>query len=163
MKFRLNSFIIFIFALTASVSLVSGQVSKEGTPYSFTHSVRNDFEVVTMPDEVDVDILLLEDELAGKDVPLRFGYPFFVEYDMENSGSWETTEDGGKLWRLAIISHGAYSINIVYDDFWLPSGGEFYVYNADQSRVIGAFTDLNNKETGVFATAPVAGDQIILE
>ena len=84
MKFRLNSFIIFIFALTASVSLVSGQVSKEGTPYSFTHSVRNDFEVVTMPDEVDVDILLIEDELAEKDVPLRFGYPFFV---------WENTKD----------------------------------------------------------------------
>ena len=163
MNFRLNRLLIIMVGVGVSNSIVSGQVSKEGTPYSFKHSVRSDYETVTMPEEVDVDFLLMEDEIAGKDDPLRFGYPFYVEYNLENSGSWETTEDGGKIWRLGIISEGAYSINIVYDDYWIPPGGELYIYNLDHSRVIGAFTENNNKETDIFATAPVAGDHIVLE
>ena len=118
MNFRLNRLLIIMIGVGVSNSIVSGQVSKEGTPYSFKHSVRSDYETVTMPEEVDVNFLLMEDKIASKDDPLRFGYPFYVEYNLENSGSWETTEDGGKIWRLGIISGGAYSINIVYDDYW---------------------------------------------
>ena len=136
MNFRLNRLLIIMIGVGVSNSIESGQVSKEGTPYSFKYSVRSDYETVTMPEEVDVDFLLMEDKIAGKDDPLRFGYPFYVEYNLENSGSWETTEDGGKIWRLGIISEGAYSINIVYDDYWIPPGGELYIYNLDYFYIL---------------------------
>ena len=154
---------IIIYCAIIVLSALNAQVSVDGTPYSFKYNVRADVSVEVIPDEVDVDALLFEDEVAGKDVPFRFGHPFDVNLNLENSGEWETTENGGRVWRLGIESTGAYSINLIYDDFWLPEGGKFYVYNADNTQIIGAFSTLNNKEDSIFATAPVAGDHIILE
>ncbi|MDP6684659.1 MAG: T9SS C-terminal target domain-containing protein, partial [Candidatus Marinimicrobia bacterium] len=112
---------------------------------------------------IDIQALLEEDQEAGKDVPFRFGYGIEVDFDLGSSGTWEELENGDRVWRLAIKSPNAYSINIVYDDFYLPDGGEFYVYSADKNYIIGAFTEGNNKEDGVFATQPVPGDHVILE
>ena len=154
---------IISYCIIIGLSVLNAQVSVDGTPYSFKYNVRADVTTDAMPDEVDIDALLFEDEVSGKEVPFRFGHPFDVNLNLENSGEWETTDDGGRVWRLGIESNGAYSINLIYDDFWLPEGGKFYVYNADKSQIIGAFTELNNKEDGIFATAPVAGDHIILE
>ncbi len=113
---------------------------------------------------VDVPSLLAEDAAEeSKGVPFRFGYPFEVSYDLVNAGTWETLPDGGRLWRLAISSPGAYSINLVYRDFRLPPGARFFIYNEDRSMVIGAFTRDNNKEHGRFATGLVKGDKCILE
>src|SRR5437016_1422905 len=75
----------------------------------------------------------------------RFGYPNFVTYSLTNSGTWETLPDGSKLWRLGISSPGALSINLTYNDFWLPDGAEFYIYNPQKTYLLGAYSSLNNK------------------
>ena len=102
-----------------------------------------------------------EEEKLG--VPMRFGYPFDVNYNLMNSGSWETLDDGGRLWRLKIECPGAYSINLVYERFRLPEGARLYLYSEDQSMVIGAFSSQNNKPYDRFSTAPVKGEVCILE
>ena len=115
-------------------------------------------------DPIDLPILLAEDEIDKKfGTPLRFGFPFDVNYDLENSGNWETLQSGDRLWRLRIECPGAYSINLLYDDFHLPKGARFYIYSEDRSMVIGAFTSQNNKPEREFSTAPVKGDVCILE
>ena len=115
--------------------------------------------------EVDVPALLLEDslEMAHKDVPLRFGFGFDVDYSLNNSGVWDSLPDGSRIWQLRIESPGAYSINLMYDQYDLPEGAELFIYNEDHSMVIGAFTSLNNKQNGMFSTQPVKGDVSILE
>ncbi len=138
------------------------QISTGGKPISFSKSARAMVQSVTMP-EVDVSAYLAEDQRDGKEVPFRFGAPIDVNYDLNNSGTWETLADGSKLWRLNIISQGAFSLNLLYDEFWLPEGGQLFLYNADRSSVIGAFTSANNKENREFSTAPTKGDQVTLE
>lgn len=95
--------------------------------------------------------------------PLKFAHQFTVNYTPENSGNWEVLEDGTKVWRLVISSPGAYTINLIFDRYKLPEGAMLFIYNADMSDVIGAFTSANNKEYGILATAPVSGDEIIIE
>ncbi|MFQ6008954.1 MAG: trypsin-like peptidase domain-containing protein, partial [Candidatus Zixiibacteriota bacterium] len=152
----------FIVCITLTTTLVA-QVSMGGTPISFTRTTRADIHTVTMP-PVDVAALLAEDSIEqSKGVPYRFGYPFEVSYNLNNSGTWEVLSDGGRLWRLRIECPGAYSINLIYDSFWLPEGAKFYIYNENRSQIIGAFTHRNNKEHGQFATALVKGDVSILE
>lgn len=129
---------------------------------SFTKVARGNVQTITMP-TVDVAAYLAEDLKEGKDVPFRFGAPIDVDYDLNNSGTWETLGDGTRLWRLKIISKGAYSLNLLYDQFWLPKGGKLFLYNSDRSSVIGAFTSSNNKEYQEFATAPTKGDEVTLE
>ena len=94
---------------------------------------------------------------------LKFAHQFTVNYTPENSGVWSTLDDGTKIWRILISSMGAYSINLIFDRYNLAEGCKLFVYNTDMSDVKGAFTSLNNQPSGVLATAPVIGDEIIVE
>ena len=142
---------------------VSAQVSTGGIPPSFEMTTKASVPSIATGD-VDVQKLLAEDEEDAKlGIPFRFGFPFDVHYDLTNSGIWEKLDDGTSLWRLRIECPGAYSTNLIYDDFFLPPGAKLYLYNDDHSMVNGAFTSQNNKETGEFATAPVKGSACTLE
>ncbi|MFH2056447.1 MAG: trypsin-like peptidase domain-containing protein [bacterium] len=151
--------------LLLSGGTAKAQLSKGGTPPSFEKALAPQFSSVIMP-PVDVDALLAEDAEMSKDEPFRFGYGFEVNYSLSNSGTWTELSDGGRVWRLRIESPGAYSINLIYDKYRIPAGAELFVYNeerGDKAMVIGAFTSANNKEHEEFATAPVAGDRIVVE
>ena len=139
------------------------QLSTGGQPHSFAVQAQSSVPSVVMAD-VDVAKLLAEDEQEEKlGVPMRFGFPFDVNYNLLNSGVWETMSDGWKVWRFRIEAPGAKSINLLYDNFWLPEGAKFYLYSEDQQMTIGAYTAQNNKEHGEFATSPVKGEVTILE
>ncbi|NCS87585.1 MAG: hypothetical protein CO127_06240 [Ignavibacteria bacterium CG_4_9_14_3_um_filter_36_18] len=139
------------------------QISEGGIPYSFNANINQQVERVTMP-AVNVAALLAEDEIEqSKGLPYRFGFPMDVNYNLNNSGTWTNLPGGAKLWRLNIFSSGATTINLIYNDFWLPQGSKFYIYNQNQSEVIGAFTTRNNNENGQFATGLVRGESVILE
>jgi len=140
-----------------------GQVSQGGLPVSFQKlSLSSIPTVETGP--VDVQALLAEDEIEHEQgLPFRFGAPFDVNYNSDNSGTWDDLPDGGRLWRLRIESPGAYSINLLYDYFYMPPGGRMFLYSEDRQMVLGAFTEANNKDQGQFATAPVKGDVTIVE
>ncbi len=144
------------------ISGATAQISYGGTPYSFSHSLRADVQIITMP-EVDVDILLAEDALADKNAPFRVGYEILTDISVDNAGTWQVTEDGGILWRLEISSPGAMSLSLSFSDFYIPEGGQLFVYNSDLSTVLGAYTHQNNREYRKFAIHPLAGDRIVLE
>jgi len=157
---------LFIYVLVASLLIASAsyaQLSVEGTPQSFVQSSKSLFDAQIM-NTVDVKAYLAEDEIEEQEgLPFRFGAPFDVIYSLKNSGEWEKLPDGSAIWRLRIISEGAYSINLIYDNFYLPPGAELFVYSEDREMVTGAFTEINNKKSGLFATAPVKGDDITIE
>ncbi|MBL0062753.1 MAG: trypsin-like peptidase domain-containing protein [bacterium] len=107
--------------------------------------------------------LMAEDEAEGKDVPLRFAAELPVNLNLKNSGVWETLPNGDRLWRLRIASQNANTIGLVYDQWFIPKGGQLFIYNDDRSQVIGAFTSFNNWENGNNITQPVKGSAITLE
>ncbi len=154
--------LVIVMVIFYYFSCVYAQISQGGKPYSFTHQLSSSIAIKEMP-SVDVTTLLHEDSVASKDAPYRFGYSFNVSYNLLNSGTWVKLNDGSKLWRLKIFSQGAYSINLIYDKFWLPEGARFFIYNNDRNMIIGAYTSRNNKPNGKFATELVKGEQIILE
>jgi len=158
---------LFIILLLSAVSITSyGQISQGGYPFSFQNSsfVKSDLAVKQMP-AVDLNRLMAEDLVndLDKEIPWRFGENFYVAYNPDNSGSWDILPGGDKLWRLGIRCPGAYTINLTFDDYHLPPGATLFVYNADKSQVIGAFTEENNQEDHVFATTLVKGDEITIE
>ncbi|MCC6961853.1 MAG: trypsin-like peptidase domain-containing protein, partial [candidate division Zixibacteria bacterium] len=157
--------ILPLFALLCFVLAgnAAAQISEGGTPPSFDKALRGDVPRLLMG-SVDVPALLAEDAAeAGKDVPFRFGYPFDVNYSLDNSGVWEDLPDGGRVWRITFASPGAYSINLIFSRYRLPEGAKLFVYNRDRTDLIGAFTARNNKPHGEMATAPVRGDEITVE
>lgn len=160
---------LFFLVCIFSCHLLSAQISQRGTPKSFYYTN------LTIPSEeiplqninsnfIDVNELEIEDlkdEING--LPPRFAIPLDVQLNLKNSGIWNKLPNGDRLWRLKIISHKALSINLLYDDFFIPKGGELYIYDESKKQVIGAFTDRNNKPDNKFASGLVYGDTITLE
>jgi hypothetical protein len=142
---------------------VLAQLSVHGTPLGSSFEQIDGMEVKEHLMVNQQAYLTQAEEQEKQGQPLQFAYQFTVNYTPENSGSWEIQEDGTKVWRVLISSPGAYSINLIFDRYNLPEGASLFIYNIDMSAVIGAFTSINNKKSGVLATAPVAGDEIIVE
>lgn len=140
------------------------QLSEGGIPYSFQNTILSTAPSLQMS-AVDVEAFLAEDEIEQqtKNVPFRFGAPLDVELTLKNSGEWINLPNGDKLWRLRIYSQGAHTLNLLYNDYWLPEGAKLFLYNDDKTDVIGAFTHRNNKEHGEFATGITKGDAVTLE
>lgn len=143
---------------------LQAQISIGGEPYSFNHpSIKAEIPTAKMP-KIDLAALKAEDALneSNKQV-YRFGKSIEVSLNLDNSGVWQTLPNGDKLWRLQIHSKDAKSINLIYSDFYLPKGGKLFLYNANRSEVLGAFTSKNNKSYRKFSTSLLKGDKTILE
>jgi lysyl endopeptidase len=149
------------------ISEIAAQLNQGGTPVSFTYTDKaklSDVPFMTMP-FVDVEALRREDVYNDqlKDQPWRFGQDLFVSYNPENSGTWDMLKDRSRIWRLGIASPGALSINMTFDRFKLPEGATLFVYSADHSMILGAFTSLNNQADGYFATELIEDESVIIE
>ena len=166
---------ILILSLFISCSLLNGfsQLSNRKMPKSFskikpvisTKVHNNKKQILAVGDLEKLRLQDLEDDANG--VPPRFGNKIEVDFNTQNSGEWIIQDNGDKIWRLEIQSEGAKSLNLIYDEFWLPDGGELHIYNTTKSHIIGAFTSKNNKGTKEkpkrFATGLVYGSSIIVE
>lgn len=90
-----------------------------------------------------------------------------VNLNSDNNGNWEKTSTGFNLWRLTIYVKNAHSLDFVFDKFWLPPKGKFFIYNSDTKESIGAITSKflqgNKKQPSNFSTGIVLGDKITLE
>lgn len=105
---------------------------------------------------------LIEEDEVNKSLPPRFGIHIKVDFDLNNSGLWEETSNG-RIWKLEIQSSGAFSLNLMFDDFHLSKGSELYVYNGEQTMLYGPVTSDHNNDSKKFATNIIKGNSIILE
>lgn len=123
---------------------------------------KTNIDIVTMP-TFDIEKLIAEDERSRiLDLPFRFGYAFDVNYNMQNSGTWNEIEEG-RVWSLKIVSSGAYSINLDYDKFYLPENSQLYIYNEQKSVLQGPIESASNTNDGKYSSDLVEGSSIILE
>ncbi len=153
--YRLLSIIVILLVIQIQVK---AQLSKRAFPIHSESLISQEIDVKTL-----VYDGLKNSEEYHKGRALQFAHQFNVNYTPENSGNWFTLKDGTRVWKLKISSPGAYSINLIFDRYVLPEGASLIIYNADESDVIGAFTSLNNKASGLLATSPVSGDEVIVE
>jgi V8-like Glu-specific endopeptidase len=159
--------VIKYFQLTLTISAIFisnrtfSQISIGGIPPSFSNYSLSDFVATRTMPIVDLTSTIEED---SEDKPFRFGYAIDVDINLKNAGTLNVLSNGDKLWRLKIHSAGAFSINLIYDQFWLPEGSQFFVYNETGDMILGAFTsNVSNNEYNQFATDLVKGNTIILE
>ena len=91
---------------------------------------------------------------CGVKIPLHLNF-FDVaqKIDINNSS----------VYVLKIVCPYAHAMNIYSDNFYIPKGGQLYIWNPDKTKCIGAFTFANNTDEGYFATDYVTGDTLILE
>ncbi len=142
---------------------LQAQISYGGLPYSFEHTLENAPEEIHLT-PIDAQKFLNEDlERDRRGEFYRTGIAIPVEMNSEIQGTWESLPNGDRLWRLTLGSRGAVALGVYFTNLWIPEGGELYLYNADKTKILGAYTYLNNAASGIFSTEPIPGDLISIE
>jgi hypothetical protein len=71
--------------------------------------------------------------------------------------------NGTKIWRAGFHVENAVAINLIFQPYRLNKGVRIFLYDPEQQTVLGAFTDHNNKQGGIMATAHIPGETLIVE
>lgn len=142
------------------------QLIDMGNPVSFTAPVLSSesLPLNEMP-SFDLNLMLLEDSINNynKIGPWRFGKNFDVNFSLENSGTWDILSNGDRIWRLRLASPGAMSMNVIFDNFYLPEGSRLIMYSVDHSHIVGSYTSILNNPSGIIGSELVLGDDVIIE
>ncbi len=156
---------LFLLTLLMTVFLMSVTVYAQdelgGSPFSFSaKKLSMNVPQMHLP-SVDHAALVAEDEINGKNRPLRISVHQPLYYTMENSGRLDILSDGSKLWRLNIKSPNAYAVYLLFSTFEIPEGAELFVYTPDQKHVRGKYTE--KKEGEEFIVLDLPGDEVVVE
>ena len=150
------------------LTVAHGQVQVDGRfpPPSFNKAQLSPRSIVSLPSMNNFALLQAAkaEELVHPG-PFKFGEAAPLKLDMAaGDGEWiSDKQHRRRIWRAMVKSPAAVSISILFSEFYLPPDSEFYIVGKNGER-LGAFTgSINNKEDGKFATAPIAGDTVILE
>ncbi len=142
----------------------TSQVTNQGTPLSWkVLNNQNDIQTKSLP-SFDLDQIKAEDAVNDYkfDKPWRFGFMHSVDFGFED-GQWTTLQNGDRIWRLAVESKDALSLNFIFDEFSIPEGSSVYLYNDDRSDLLGAYTSTQNQESGILGTWIVKGEKVWIE
>ena len=142
----------------------TSQITNEGTPLSWKSSNDHDqLQTKSLP-SFDLEQVKAEDALNDYkfDRPWRFGFMHSVDFGFED-GHWTTLKNGDRIWRLAVESKDALSMNFIFDEFSIPEGSSVYLYNEDRSDLLGAYTSIQNQESGILGTWIVKGEKVWIE
>jgi len=77
-----------------------------------------------------------------------------------SAGAWETTPDGGRVWRMAIRSPGSEGVRVEFRNF---SAGSGKVWLHDGSQVAGPYSGRGLFDDGHFWSATVFSESVTVE
>ncbi|MGE4289211.1 MAG: T9SS type A sorting domain-containing protein [Salinivirgaceae bacterium] len=142
---------------------VNGQISKNGTPYSWLNpQLIQQPEVVRLPGVQAIPTAtIVESRLkSGSSV---FAHLFPVNKGLWNAGVWTDLPNGDRVWQLSLESDGALGFTVNFSRYLLPEGATVFIFNAERTQVLGAFTSANNKPWQGLAVQPISGNSITIE
>lgn len=158
---------VFLFlVLCLIIPKAYAQISEGGLPPSFNHpsALRSELSVTQIPVNFSVEDLKAVDAWqTSQGQPMRIAKIIPTDLDINRAGDWQTLPDGTRIWQLRLQAQGAIALTLYYSDFHIPDGGKLFIYNANKSQVLGAYTGRTNPPTKEYATQFVAGDDLILE
>lgn len=114
--------------------------------------------------DIDLDSILLADlEREAGNYPYRIAVLKPVDIDPDQVGQWISVPGRGRLWHLTLNAEGARALSPYFDVFYIPAGGELYLYSDPASRILGAYTAANNPTDHAFAAEFITGSSITFE
>jgi lysyl endopeptidase len=151
----------FIFLLGSYA--LHGQVEFPGKPLGINSHLKAASVIYTLPppDPLEIDALR-ESNRDNIAKPLSFAIVRQVNLSPEAHGSW-SQEGDLRVWRVHLISPGAYSLGAIFNIYKLQPGVKVFVYDPGQARVKGAFTSGNNKSSGVLPVGHIPGQEVVIE
>ena len=163
-----NCQLLCIVVFWAMQTTALAQISEGGIPpsFQFPTALRSQTASVQIPVTFNASELIRMDNerQAVQGSPLLVCATLIeVNYNPSNAGYWRRLPDGNTIWQLHLQAKDAIALMVYYADFYIPEGGKLFIYNADKSQILGAYTQNTYPAGGRFATEFVAGDDLTLE
>jgi hypothetical protein len=159
--------IIILFNLVFCICLIHGQIRttffQNGNALNQIKHSAEKYKVSKIKQFPPFDVQKFIDEdkqNRGLDIPFRFGKGFDTNITLSD-GEWQPLENG-RLWLMEFQSKGAYSINFVFDNFYLPDSAELYITNKRGTMLYGPVTYKQNTKNGYFLTDLIVSDDVII-
>lgn len=155
-------FFFFLFLLTL-VSLA--QELNSDIPVSWELDIITRVNPIVLP-PLDLEAIHAEDSIndLDKTQPWRYGITRPVQINLNEVGVWTELPNGrGKIWQVPIKSTDAINVSVNFSDFYMPSGGRFYLFNEERTETSKVYTSENNRPNNLLGSWFVKGDVIWLE
>ncbi len=163
-----------LFAIFCIAAYSNAQITTKEQPYGMLMKKNSLVKDIQVQKEMKTVTAAQKARIAQEDLiydaqpgPERYAFDIPVNYNLENSGTWQNMPDGGRLWRLKVEMKDALSTNAYYDQFWLPEGAKFFVYSEETGQSIGAITsefiEGSWEKPIQFATALIYGENVVFE
>jgi PKD repeat protein len=152
-KTLLSFFLVFLYSISFA------QISLPGTPVS--KHIKRLQSVPVVPLLPVKAMPKIPAKTPEQPQTLFAGYTVSVPDSVMNKGIWQKSSNGIYVWRVGIHLTGAHALNLYFRNVQLAHGDRLFIYNADRSKILGAFSDQNNGR--FLATGMIPGSSIIVE
>jgi lysyl endopeptidase len=155
---------LILILLSLYIPYIKSQIQYQGKPLKFFYPGSKTIPVIdlTVREKSKAVRPDSEDQLSRLK-PDEFAQVVDVNYDYCNYGVWDTLESGMKIWRLGFFSEGAYSINVIFNEYEIVYGVKVFIFDSEQKHILGALTYKNNKPGRILPTTPIPGNVIYIE
>ena len=92
-----------------------------------------------------------------------FGKEFNVSIDVLELAEKTVLPSGDILYQYGIECKNALSINLQFDQFYLPEGATLYLVDPIHRKFDGAYTHFNNNKASMLGTEILKSDKVIIE
>ena len=161
--FKLKNNLVLTAILFAS--MLFAQQGDGGNPNGFSYVLKKNKDIdVKHFSQPDINRLRAEDRINDslRTGPWRFGFNHETSLDLNNAGTWFTTNSGDQIWIMKIVADQAKTINLTFENTRIPQGAQLYVYNQDKSFILGEFNQ-NHIYEGQLGTELVPGEVVYVE
>lgn len=157
--------IILMIAVLLTANFTFAQLSTGSKPRSFSQSeIYSSLSAQLNVPEPSLTKAIAEDAINDTSFykPRHFGLVLRVGEDFFAKAQ-KFSVSGGELYLLKIKAPNAQALNLYSSNFYMPEGTELHLYNANHTKVIGAFSSANNRKDGSFASEFIYGDEMYME
>lgn len=141
------------------------QIVDFGLPQTVRGKINKTKVFAQMP-AVDAVAQITQDEqnrINGIDKIYRFGVEHAVNTNILTEASKQTLPNGDVVYQYGIYCPNAVSINLIFNQFELPTGAKLYLVANDGKSYSGAYTSLNNNVNKIIGTELVYDEKAIIE
>jgi len=161
MRHLLKYLMILILLLVAQSTLA--QLSRGGEPVK-TDRLKSSFQWINLDDNRAVELMLEDQADAIRGIKnRRIAREIPVSLNPERDGTWEGMPDGTRVWRLGIRANGARALGIIFNRYFLEEGARLFLYDPMKKKVLGAYTQLNNKSTAMLPVSYLPGEELVIQ
>lgn len=155
----LSQLLILLIALNG----LNAQIEAPGKALGINRHLKAASTIYTLPPPDLLQIRALKEEnMDSYAKPLRFAIKREVNLHPDVHGSW-MQEGDLKVWRVHVVSPGAYSLGAIFSSYELEPGVKVFVYDPSLSREKGAFTSANNKRSRRLSVGHTPGQELVVE